>query len=433
MSVGRERVDVVVAGGGTAGIAAAVSAARLGARVLLVERGGALGGNAAHALVHTFCGLFLPLGGDAASQAIHAHRGFPRRFADGLRAAGGAGEPERAGKVFVLPIHPHLLEGYAARVCDAELALTSWLGAEVTGAHLGIAAREPSVLEIARAGECVEVESRIVVDTTGDGAVAALGGADVAMATPDELQCPSFIFRVAGAEPGCAVGFARLQLSVAAAGAVKQGMLPAGCESVLLRPGPAPDEVYVTLNVPRPARWDPLDRDVVAALETAARASAEQLLAHLHATRPAFARARVLAWPRRLGIRETRRIAGRAIVTAADVLGGRRRDDEVAVSTWPIELWRDHHRASFEYPVAPSSIPLGALVSRSHARLGMAGRCASATHEALGALRVIGAAMATGEAIGVAAALAADADRVLDAVTPEAVRACIEASAEAAP
>ncbi len=426
----REHFDVVVAGGGTAGIAASASAARLGARVLLVERGTALGGNAAHALVHTFCGLFLPATA-AAAVPVHAHRGFPRRFARGLQAASGARDPERAGKVFVLPIHPDVLERYALHVCDATPTLTCWLGSEVTAARLGAGAGDASVLEVARPDGRVTVESRIVVDTTGDGAVAALGGAAVAMAPADELQCPSFIFRVAGAEPGCAVGFARLQLSVAAAGAVKDGALPAGCESVLLRPGAAPDEVYVTLNVARPARFDPLDPAAVATLTAAARASAERLLAHLRDTRSAFRRARVLAWPRRLGIRETRRVEGRAVVTAADVLAGRRRDDEVAVSTWPIELWRDHRRAHFEHPAAPSSIPLDALISRSHPRLGMAGRCLSATHEALGALRVIGTAMATGEAIGVAAALAADADGALGAVTPAAVRARILAEAEA--
>ena len=73
----------------------------------------------------------------------------------------------------------------------------------------------------------------------------------------------------------------------------------------------------------------------------------------------------------------------------------------------------------------PCSIPLGALVSRSHPRLGMAGRCLSASHEALGALRVIGSALATGEAVGIAAALAADAGIALAAVPARDVRAKI--------
>jgi hypothetical protein len=109
-------------------------------------------------------------------------------------------------------------------------------------------------------------------------------------------------------------------------------------------------------------------------------------------------------------------------VTREDVLSGRVRDDEVARSSWPIELWSDHRRARFEYPEAPCSVPLGALVSRSHARLGAAGRCLSASHEALGALRVIGTALATGEAVGIAAALAADTRSTLAEIAAQDVR-----------
>jgi hypothetical protein len=90
-----------------------------------------------------------------------------------------------------------------------------------------------------------------------------------------------------------------------------------------------------------------------------------------------------------------------------------------------------HRRPRYEYAEKPCSIPLGALVSCSHPMLGMAGRCLSATHEALGALRVIGTALATGEAIGVATALAPDAGKRLDAVSAKKLRARVAAQAEA--
>ena len=124
----------------------------------------------------------------------------------------------------------------------------------------------------------------------------------------------------------------------------------------------------------------------------------------------------------RSGVRETRRVCGQLRLTGRDVIEGRQHDAEVALSSWPIELWDDHRGARFEYPQAPCSIPLGALVSRSHPRLGMAGRCLSASHRAHGALRVIGTALATGEAIGVAAALAADRGVGLMSVTPATIR-----------
>jgi hypothetical protein len=108
------------------------------------------------------------------------------------------------------------------------------------------------------------------------------------------------------------------------------------------------------------------------------------------------------------------------------VLEGRRGEDDVALSTWPIELWHDHRRATFEYPRAACGVPLGALCAAGAPRLGMAGRCLSATHEALGAARVIATALATGEAIGMAAALAADARTTLPEVEPARVRRAVE-------
>ena len=119
---------------------------------------------------------------------------------------------------------------------------------------------------------------------------------------------------------------------------------------------------------------------------------------------------RVVAWPERLGVREGSRLLGRERLDEGGLLAGARRDDEVALSSWPIELWHDHRRARFRHPRAACGIPLGALISRSHARIGMAGRCLSASHEALGALRVIGTALASGEAIA-SAGLRSDGDQ----------------------
>jgi hypothetical protein len=414
--------DVAVVGGGSAGIAAAISAARLGARTLLVERSDLLGGNASNAYVHTICGLYQPAD---AGEARFAHAGFPRRFAEGLRAASAAGVAERAGRVYVLPTRPPEFAAYAAGLCARTAGLELRTGCELVGARLAADAGGSASLALdAGSGGEQRVGASVVVDASGDAAVAALAGADWVAADPDELQLPSFIFRMTGVDTAELRGFARLRLTHAVAGAVRSGALPAGCESVLVRPGGEPDEVYVTLNVPRPEHepYAPLDPVQLAALEQSARESARRVADFLGRTRPAFEKSRILAWPRRLGVRETRRIAGRLCLTRDDVLEGRAHADEVAVSTWPIELWHDHRGARFEYPARPCSVPLGALVSRSHPRLGTAGRCLSATHEALGALRVIGTALATGEAAGVAAALAADAGTGLDAIAAQDVR-----------
>jgi hypothetical protein len=204
---------------------------------------------------------------------------------------------------------------------------------------------------------------------------------------------------------------------------------------VLLRPGARPGEAYVTLNLPHDPRrpLDPLVDAERERIERRAHRLAQKLLAFLRESRPGFARAEIAGWPRRVGVRETRRVRGRTEVSRDDVLAGRRPDDEVALSTWPVERWDDHTRARFAWPEAPCGVPLGALVSASHPVLAAAGRCISADRDALAALRVLGTAMATGEAAGAAAALAADGACDLSAVDAARVRAAILRLAERDP
>lgn len=425
--------DIVVVGGGMAGIAAAVGAATSGARTLVIERSEVLGGNATNAMVHSFCGLYLPA---SDGEPVYANAGFPRAFAEGLRTVGGAGDPERVGRVFVLPIYPHLLEAYAARACARRAGLDCWLEADLIAVALPGEATAASRVAVRRGdGTVADVECGAVIDTSGDATATALAGADFEQSEPAELQSPSFIFRLSAVDTSGLQGYSRLRLTYAVAHGAQQGALPPGCESVLIRPGAHPGDAYVTLNMPKleGQPYAPLDPEYVRQLEAIARAHAEDLVRFLQQSRPEFKDCAVAAWPRRIGIRETRRVRGRRMLTATDILSGCRNEDEVAVSTWPIELWPNHLRATFDYPQGPSSIPLAALVSRSHPRLGTAGRCMSATHEALGALRVLGTVMATGEAIGIAAALAVDRNAALWEVSAEEVRQEILSHAQRVP
>jgi hypothetical protein len=403
--------DVAVIGGGSAGVAAAVASARAGARTVLVERAARLGGNAAQALVHTICGLYFAAD-DGEPQVAHA--GVPAEV-----AARAGGEPERAGKVWYLPVRPDGLAAIYTDLCRAAPGLELRLGSALVGAELG----ERSRLWLKSDAGAGELDAAVVIDTSGDAAAAELGGAATEMAAPEELQIPSYVFRLEGVETEQLAGFARLRLGAALASGVRAGALPPGADAIVVRPSGRPGEVFATLNLARPEPWAPLDPACIAVLERGAHDAAEAIARFLAETRPGFARARLAEHPARLGVRETRRVRGLERVTADDVLAGRRRDDEVALSTWPIELWSDHRKPHFELPRGPCSVPLGALISRTHPRLGTAGRCLSATHEAHAALRVIGTALATGEAIGRAAALAVARGKALAEISPAEIRA----------
>jgi hypothetical protein len=269
-----------------------------------------------------------------------------------------------------------------------------------------------------------EVNARIVIDTSGAGALGPLGRAEFDLAPADRLQASSYIFGLRGVPAEALEGFGRMKLTVAVARACADELLPRGCESILVRPGGPAGEAFVTLNMPPldGRRYDPLDEDYCRDMESRARSHALAIAAHLRRERVGFEACAVSHWPKRLGVREGRRLVGLDTLEAQDVVGGRKHDREIARSAWPIELWDDSRRARMTYPEGACSISLGCLVSRSHPMLGMAGRCLSASHEALGAVRVIGTALATGAAIGRAAALAVTSGCALGAVEPRRVR-----------
>jgi len=420
------RFDVAVVGGGPAGIAAALSATAGGAHTLLVERDARLGGNVTHALVHTICGLYAV---DAGAQPELLHPGLPARLVRALLRAGGAGEPEASGRVHYLPLRPPVFGEVVTAACERAKGLELRPATALVGARFE--ADGDALLLLSGPDGETRVRASQVIDTSGEAAVAAAADADTQLEASARRQRASFIFRIEGVEDTGIEGFARLQLSAAVARASRRGALPEGCESVVVRPDAA-GSLYATLTLPAPPE---VCGGAPSAAELAGQGRdwAERVTGFLRETRPGFAAARVSHWPGRVGVREAARVVGQVEIDRDHVLSGATTPDEVARSAWPIELWEDHRRPRFELPAAPCSVPLGALVSRSQPRLGAAGRCLSASHEALGALRVIGTALATGEAVGAAAALAADAGATLASLEPARVRERVVAQAERLP
>ncbi len=419
-----QEVDVLVVGGGLSGLAAAVAAAASGARTMLLERGSALGGNVSQAYVHTFCGLFEAPGN--AEDFVYANPGFTPWFTEGLRKQGAACAPEVHGRVAVMPVYPPRLAEYAYAISRDFPSLSIQLNATLERLTMDAAGAEKAVAVYRQQGVEKSVAAVTVIDATGDATAGALAGAAVVMPTAEQLQNATLIFRVSGANRADLSGYSRLRISAAIARGAQQGELPAMCESIFIRPGELQDEAYISLNLPK---WKdrvfaPLNEQFLVEYTAYAHELAHSLTVFLRKHVSGWAECHLLSWPAAIGIRESRRLSGRYVMTEKDILSGAQRDDVVARSTWPVELWHDHYHATFQYPEAVCDIPLAALLSQSHDNMGMAGRCMSGSNEALGALRVLGTAMATGEAVGIAAALAVDQGVTMAQVSAAAVRAC---------
>jgi hypothetical protein len=143
--------------------------------------------------------------------------------------------------------------------------------------------------------------------------------------------------------------------------------------------------------------------------EMAGRDEAEKAAAFLIAHMPGFGDAFLADTPTQLGVRETRRGVGEYVLTGEDVLSAARFDDWVAAGAWPQEFHVDGKGTEYVWlePGAFYQVPYRSLLARDADNLLLAGRCISASHEALASSRVIAPSMAQGEAAGRAAALAA--------------------------
>jgi hypothetical protein len=193
--------------------------------------------------------------------------------------------------------------------------------------------------------------------------------------------------------------------------AEQEGRLPKGSANLALAPSPQPGEVIGKLTLSAIAEELPASRDFMTMAEQEGRRRVLAVTEFLKAL-PPFARAFVSHVAPQVGVRESARAIGRYQLTRDDVLSGRKFEDGIARASWPIELWEDGRLgATYEYLAdgAHYDVPLRCLQARDMTNLFVAGRCMSATHEALGSARVIGTCLATGEAVGRAAARCAEA------------------------
>ncbi len=402
MKRSRESFDVAVIGGGSAGLAAAVTAARQGARTILLERHGYLGGMGTAALVHTFCGLYFIRDEPG---AVLANEGFPAEIATRMIAATGLG-PQRMGRVDVLPQHPVEFVRIADELVSAERLLEVSLHSEVTA----ISREENWEIRIAGRGGATSIIARALVDTSGDAMVATLLDIDSSIVDSPRLQRPAYIFGVHGMLP------MNDELRLKTAGWIVEGIragdLPNDALGLSFRPSGRAGEIFGTLDLTggeKVGNYDPLSAACLSRLEIHGRDVGSKVVAWLSKKSEFWRNAYISHWPLRAGVRESRRWIGEYVLTGDDVLAGNRFEDEIALATWPMEFRETARGPKLHFPKGnrPTGIPLRCLQPAGIGKLFVAGRCISVDHDAQASIRVMGTCFATGEAAGRAAVTAA--------------------------
>jgi hypothetical protein len=398
--------DVIVAGGGASGLIAAVSSARTGARTLLVEHAGCLGGTGTYAMVAQWLGFF--------NGETRVVGGLPLELTELVKELGGsdgfsryvlAEASNRPIPLVNFPFNPEVVKiacDRLARQSGVEVRLHSRVAAPMLqdGRICGVVVEDIGGRRAFRAP--------VVIDATGDAIVAAASGAAFE-GGEEELrrrrQPCTLVFRLSNVDVARFRALPRQEKRTLALEGVNTGRIFWESLSFCSTPGNT-DAICLMSRIPEIDALDPID---LGRAESEGRNQVHSIVGFLRERVPGFERSTLANIAAHVGVRETRRVQGRYCLTEEDIVGGKRFADTIALGAGPMDL----HEAggtgiSLWMPEQPFEIPLGCLLPASSPGLVVTGRAISATRSANGGSRHMGTAMALGEASGALAGLAAN-------------------------
>lgn len=422
--------DIAVMGGGPAGLACAITAARAGKKVALFEKNSFLGGALAIGLS--------PLG-FLAQDGRQCIAGFGEEFISRLKERG-----DSLGHR-ICPKHNSVtcVNAEGVKLLALEMCLEAGVDVLLHCQVLDAQVRDGRIEKVILYGKCnrIEVTAKVYVDCTGDGDLAYLAGCSCEKGQEGSgvLQPPTVMFTLQGVEteklfdyveknpeelrynrpgifedPRYTPDYFRRDPNHVFVGLQKtfrelkaRGELPVDRESFIYIGSTHPGEVYI--NSVRILNADTTDIRDLSRAEMEGALQIPKLVKLLKERIPGFENCYLSAIAPSLGVRETRRFAGTRRVTAEDCAQASVPEDTICLSGYKIDIHSGKDDGLFFKAVEqPFGIPYGCLVSSEVENLMFAGRCISCDAVALGSLRVIPSCLGMGQAAGVGAALAVE-------------------------
>jgi len=423
--------DVMVVGAGAAGVAAALGAAKTGAKVLLVTSEGVIGGDAITGL---------PLLGVCNARGERIVGGVLNDLFDTCREMNGYIGPVCDWRmVYGVCVDPNVLclaIAQAMEACGIQLLMNATVCA--VESEKG---RIRSVAVVCKDGTVLDVNPKFIVDATGDANIACMAGFPYESGSREgDFQPVSLVFRVCNVDFKSLLDFVRHNpdeiilaenpamdldrarcaqkvfeqgypyIAISSAGTLlgnaiqEHDMFP--CTAFFVTPTSV-QRKEVGINVTRRAGINPCDQKELSDSYVILCRQIQKAFGFLCSAVPGFKQSEISGIAHRVGVRETRRIIGDCVLKTEDVKTGKKCADGVAKGAHHIDV-HGKGKDQVRIPVDDGQsydIPFGCIIPKGSRNLLAAGRCISSTREANGSARVMGTCMSTGEAAGTAAAL----------------------------
>ena len=417
------QTDVLVVGGGPAGVAAASTAARQGLKVILLEKYGFCGGAAVAGMSGTICGAYLA-SNDSKSKPERLVYGFLDDFIKVMESKGGLTPPVRYGKTFVL-VHDPAVWRDAADDLLQKSGVKILYHSTVTDVLIEGKDRVAGVIAYTKQGK-LSVRAKVTIDASGDADVTAMSGFKTFMGMNGVVQNPTMFFRITNVNMkeflaklgGDTIVSEEVQNLITNLNQSKKYFLPRS--KIFLFPTPRPGEILcnATRLIGRDGReLNPIYVEDITEAEIQGRIQVREYARFLKDYYAGCQNSYLVDTGVQVGVRQTRQIEGLGKLRDQDVETGRKRKDGVVQSPWPIEIHKGDKPKLVWLINDYYEIPYSAYVPEHGESLLVAGRCLSAEHAAMASARVTAQCFAAGHAVGHAAAVA-----VKEKVSPRSIK-----------
>ena len=392
------KYNLVVVGGGLTGVAAAVSAAREGLTVLLVEKSGCLGGAISNCLVYPFMPYWTkPYWGEAAKNKKYLSQGIFKEMKERHdKYVTDCKDHEFNSEYFKIVLDDMTTEAGVTVLFHSVLADVKKQGEKITA------------IEIIAKSQRITVEGDFFVDATGDGDLFYLAGCDYQLGRESDGFCQPMTtcFRMSGVDLDLFTE-ERPKLQELYKEKQSKGEITNPRENILVFFGVGEDVLH--FNSTRVIKLNPTDPFDVSRAEVMARRQIHELVSFLKENSKAFDESALISIAVDIGVRESRKLKGVHILTADEIINCTQFEDSITLGNYDIDIHNPtgtgtSHRffGDGEY----YTIPYRSLLPKEFNNLLVAGRCLSATHEAQASVRIMPTCCCLGQAAGTAVAVA---------------------------